>query len=74
MLDVICTFVVRICKSRFPHDMLHVGNAISRKCCFVVGLSKWVRPKVQTFENFSQTLDSLSVFTEQMIKEMPVVE
>ena len=41
---------------------------------FNAGLSKWVRSKVQTFENFSQTLDSLSVFTEQMIQEMPVVE
>ncbi|KAL4223086.1 Fanconi anemia group J protein [Mactra antiquata] len=40
---------------------------------YVKSLSRWVRSKVQTYHAFNNFIESMSSFTDKMIKEMPVV-
>jgi len=44
------------------------------KVIYVLGLSKWIRNKVQGFTSCKQAIDSISRFTKDRIKDMPVIK
>ena len=44
------------------------------KFFYVLGLSKWVRNKVQGFTSCKQAIDSISRFAKDRIKDMPVIK
>ncbi|CAC5387435.1 BRIP1 [Mytilus coruscus] len=46
---------------------------VKQKDKYCKGLSKWVRNKVQTFTSCKQAMESISSFSKQRMKDMPIV-